>query len=157
VGFRQRFYSRRTHLSRRREPGAGRNNGLRPDGGNARYKITVPAYAGYTYEIYGNPTLVDLEWRAMPFSITQMGTIDRHKHTATSEGSLSFYVEQKAVKGFYKVTFRVRGQIRARPDDASVGGVQAASRTVTACARMARKDQVVRAFPFGTFVFILRR
>jgi protocatechuate 3,4-dioxygenase beta subunit len=78
-----------------------------PVGGNARYQITVPAYSGYTYEIYGNPTLADLGWQALPFAITQTAAIDRHKHTATSDGSLSFYVEQKAVKGFYKVSFRV--------------------------------------------------
>ena len=29
---------------------------------------------------------------------------------ATSEGSLSFYVEQKAVKGFYQVTFPRAGR-----------------------------------------------
>src|SRR5437762_3517264 len=34
-----------------------------PIGGNARFKITVPAYTGYTYEIYGNPTLADLGWQ----------------------------------------------------------------------------------------------
>jgi protocatechuate 3,4-dioxygenase beta subunit len=86
-----------------------------PGGGNPRYKLTVPAYAGYTYEIYGNPTLADLEWKALPFSITQTGSIDRHKHTATSEGSLSFYVEQKAFKGFYKVTFRPPGANTGTP------------------------------------------
>jgi hypothetical protein len=29
--------------------------------------------------------------------------------TGSSDGSLSFYVEQKIVKGFYKVSFRVPG------------------------------------------------
>jgi hypothetical protein len=86
-----------------------------PAGGNPRYKLTVPAYVGYTYEVYGNPTLADLEWKALPFSITQTGAIDRHKHTATSDGSLSFYVEQKAFKGFYKVTFRVPGANTGTP------------------------------------------
>src|SRR5438093_5272132 len=74
-----------------------------PAGGRARYKITLPAYTGYTYEIYGNPTLADLGWQALPFSLAQTGAIDRNKHTATSDGSLSFYVEQKAAKGFYYI------------------------------------------------------
>jgi len=86
-----------------------------PVGGNPRYKITIPAYAGYTYEIYGNPTFADLGWAALPFAVSQTGAIDRHKHTATAEGSLSFYIEQKAVKGFYKVTFRVPGANTGTP------------------------------------------
>jgi hypothetical protein len=69
----------------------------------------VPAYTGYTYEIYSNPTMADLGWQALPFSLTQAGTIDRNKQTATSDGSLSFYVERKATKGFYYVSFRVPG------------------------------------------------
>ena len=67
-----------------------------PVGGNPRYKLTVPAYAGYTYEVYGNPTLSELEWRSLPFATTQTGSIDRHKHTATVEGTLDLYVEAKA-------------------------------------------------------------
>ena len=86
-----------------------------PVGGNARFKITVPAYTGYTYEIYGNPTFADLGWKALPFSLTQTGTIDRNKQTATSDGSLSFYVEQKAAKGFYCVSFRVPGANTGTP------------------------------------------
>src|SRR6185503_4781753 len=58
-----------------------------PVGGNARFKIAVPAYTGYTYEIYSNPTLADLGWQALPFAMAQTGTIDRNKHTATSAGS----------------------------------------------------------------------
>jgi protocatechuate 3,4-dioxygenase beta subunit len=86
-----------------------------PVGGNPRYKITVPAYAGYTYEIYGNSTFADLDWRALPFAMSATGTIDRHKHTATVDGTLSFYVEAKATKGFYKVTFRVPGANTGTP------------------------------------------
>ena len=78
-------------------------------GTTKRFKISVPAYANYTYEIYGNPTLSDLEWKALPFSITQTGTIDRHKHTATANGALDFYVETAADYGYYKVSFRVPG------------------------------------------------
>jgi hypothetical protein len=86
-----------------------------PVGGNPRYKLTVPAYAGYTYEIYGNPTFADLEWRALPFAITPTGAIDRHKHTAATAGSLSFYVEARAVKGFYRVSFRPPGANTGTP------------------------------------------
>ena len=80
-----------------------------------RYKLTVPAYANYTYEIYGNPTLADLEWKALPFSLAQSGTIDRHKHTATAEGALNLFVEAKAERGFYKVSFRVPGANTGTP------------------------------------------
>ena len=80
-----------------------------PAGGNPRYRINVAGYSGYTYEIYANPTLADVEWKALPFSLSQTGAIDRHKHTAASDGGLSLYVETKAVKGFYKVSFRVPG------------------------------------------------
>ena len=86
-----------------------------PFGENGRYKITVPAYAGYTYEIYGNPTMANLGWKALPFAISQGGAIDRHKHTATADGSLLFYVERKAEKGFYFVSFRVPGANTGTP------------------------------------------
>lgn len=39
--------------------------------------ISVPTYSGYTYEIYGHPTLADLEWKALPLSITQTCALDR--------------------------------------------------------------------------------
>lgn len=83
--------------------------------GALRYKITINAYANYCYEIYGNPTLADLEWKALPFAIAQTGTIDRNKHVATAEGSLSFYVDAAAEKGFYKVAFRVPGANTGTP------------------------------------------
>lgn len=86
-----------------------------PVGGHGRYRITVPTYANYTYEIYGNPTLEAVAWGELPFSLTQTGALDRHKHTATAEGSLSFYVERKAVKGFYYVSFRVPGANAGTP------------------------------------------
>ncbi len=86
-----------------------------PAGGNPRYRLTLPAYANYTYEVYGNPTLADLDWRALPFSLTATGAIDRHKHTATAEGTLDLYVEAKATRGFYKVTFRVAGANSGTP------------------------------------------
>lgn len=86
-----------------------------PVGGNPRYKITVPAYASYTYEVYGNPTMAALGWRALPFALTQTGAIDRHKHTANANASLSFFVERKAVKGFYLVSFRIPGANTGTP------------------------------------------
>ncbi len=86
-----------------------------PVGGNGRFKITVPAYQNYTYEIYGNPTLAGLGWAALPFSLSQTGTIDRNEYTAGSDGSLDLYVEQKAVKGFYYVSFRVPGANTGTP------------------------------------------
>ena len=86
-----------------------------PSGGNTRYRITLPASMGYTYEVYGNPTLANLGWRALPFGLTQAGAIDRNKHTATTNGSLSFYVERKAIKGFYFVSFRVPGANTGTP------------------------------------------
>ncbi len=86
-----------------------------PAGGNARFKITVPAYAGYSYEIYSNPTLADLAWAVLPFSLSATGTIDRSLYTATSDGTLALYVEAKAVKGFYYVSFRVPGANQGTP------------------------------------------
>jgi protocatechuate 3,4-dioxygenase beta subunit len=86
-----------------------------PAGGSPRYRLTVPADTNYTYEIYGNPTLGALAWGALPFSLTQTGTIDRNKYTATSNGTLSLYVEAKSAKGFYYVSFRVPGANTGTP------------------------------------------
>jgi len=86
-----------------------------PAGGHRRYRLTVPAYVNYTYEIYGNPTLAELGWRALPFSLTETGAIDRNKHTASAEGSLNFYVEAPATRGFYAVSFRVPGANTGTP------------------------------------------
>src|SRR5205823_5535688 len=78
-------------------------------GGTQRCKISIPAYSGYTYEIYGDPTLADLGWKALPFSLVQTGVVDRNKHTASADGTLDCYVDAAATKGFYKVSFRVPG------------------------------------------------
>lgn len=79
-------------------------------GSTVRYKITVPVYTGYEYEIYGNATLDDVSWRALPFSLTQTGTLDRNRHVATSTGSLDLYVTQlAAAKSAYKVSWRPVG------------------------------------------------
>jgi len=87
---------------------------------NPRYKVTVPAYAGYSYEIYGKPTLGALGWGALPFTLTQTGAIDRNIETATVDGSLDLYLEAKSVKGFYFVSFRVPGANTGTPG--TVGG-----------------------------------
>ena len=79
------------------------------------YRLRIPVYTGYTYEVYGNPTLADLEWKALPFSLTQTGAPDRNKHTATAEGFLDLFVKASATKGFYKVTFRVPGANTGTP------------------------------------------
>ena len=90
------------------EPVVGPNNTI-------RYKLIFPVYAGYCYEVYGNPTMADLEWAALPFSLTQTGAIDRHKQVVSTEGNLSIYVEAAALKGFYKVAFRVPGANTGTP------------------------------------------
>lgn len=84
-------------------------------GSTPRYKVTIPAYANYCYEIYGNPTMANLAWAALPFSLTQTGAIDRHQHVATAEGPLTIYVEAAALKGFYQVSFRVPGANTGTP------------------------------------------
>ena len=80
-----------------------------PSGGNPRYKISVPVYTGYSCEVCGNPTLANLSWGALPFSVTQTGAISRNIYTATSEGTLELFTEAKSTKGFYYVSFRVPG------------------------------------------------
>ena len=78
-----------------------------PTIGNPRYRISIPTYADYSYEIYGNPTMANLAWGALPFSLTQTGTMDRNIYTATSDDTINLYVEAKSAKGFYYVSFRV--------------------------------------------------
>lgn len=81
-----------------------------------RYKITFPAYTGYEYEVYGNPTLDDVSWRALPFSLTQAGTLDRNRQVATATASLDIYVsELAAAKCAYKVSFRPVGSNSGTP------------------------------------------
>lgn len=84
-------------------------------GGTQRFKVTIPAYTNYCYEIYGDPTLAELEWHALPFSLTQTGALDRHKYVATTNGNLDVYVAAPAIKDFYKVSFRVPGANTGTP------------------------------------------
>lgn len=97
------------------EPVAGPN-------GSQRFRLTVPCYAGYTYEIYGNPTLADLEWKALPFALSATDAFDRHKHIATVEGTLEFYVSAPPERGFYKVSYRVPGANTGTPTGGGGGG-----------------------------------
>ena len=39
------------------------------NGVKARCKVTVPAYPGYSYEIYADPTMGNLGWAALPFAL----------------------------------------------------------------------------------------
>ena len=82
---------------------------------STRFKISIPAYTGYTYEVYGNPTMANLAWSALPFSQSQTGLINTNKFTATSEGTLNLYLDAKASKGFYYVSFRVPGANTGTP------------------------------------------
>lgn len=80
-----------------------------------RFKLTIPVYSGYTYEVYGNPTFADTAWTALPFSLTQTGTVDRNRQTVAADGSLDLYVDAAATKGFYHVSFRVPGANTGTP------------------------------------------
>lgn len=86
-----------------------------PAAGSPRYRLTFPAYANYTYEVYSNPTFAGLGWAASPFSLTQTGAIDRNKFTVTTNGTLNLFVDAKATKGFYLVSFRVPGANTGEP------------------------------------------
>src|SRR5688572_19317161 len=86
-----------------------------PAGGNPRDRLSVSAYAGYSYEVYANPTLADLSWTALAFSLTQTGAIDRNIFTATTDGTLHLFVEARALRGFYAVSFRVPGANTGTP------------------------------------------
>jgi hypothetical protein len=87
-----------------------------PAGGNPRYRITVPAFTGYSYEVYGNPTWGALGWGALPFALSQTGSADRNITTAGSDGTLELYVEAKSARGFYYVSFRVPGANTGTPN-----------------------------------------
>jgi hypothetical protein len=86
-------------------------------GGRARFRITIPAQSGYSYEVYANPTLGSLGWAALPFAVTAAEKLDRNIHTATSEGNLDLFVEKPSVKGFYHVAFRIPGANLGTPGE----------------------------------------
>ena len=88
------------------------------------------AYPNYTYEIYGNPTLLgaggsltnwnstnltNMGWGALPFSLSQTGVINTNRFTASANNTLDVYLEEKAARGFYFVSFRVPGANAGTP------------------------------------------
>jgi protocatechuate 3,4-dioxygenase beta subunit len=85
------------------------------NGGKPRYKVTVPAYAGYGYEVYANPTMGNLGWAALPFALGATAKLDRNIHTTAAEGALDLYVERQSVKGSYYVAFRMPGANTGTP------------------------------------------
>ncbi len=80
-----------------------------PGASKPRWRVTVPAYPGYAYEVYGDPVKGALGWAALPFAMEAKGKIDRNITQAEKEGSLDLYVEKESAKGFYLVGFRVPG------------------------------------------------
>lgn len=90
--------------------------------GKQRYRVTVPAQKGYSYEVYANPTVGGLGWAALPFAINEKAEVDRNIHTADSEGPLHLYVEKPSVKGSYYVAFRVPGANTGTPGVEGRGG-----------------------------------
>ncbi len=86
-----------------------------------RFKVSVPAYAGYSYEVYANPTMGNLGWAALPFALTATGKIDRNIETVKQEGTLDLYVEKPSLKGFYYVGFRLPGSNTGTPSGGGGG------------------------------------
>lgn len=84
-------------------------------GNKPRFKISVPAQKGYSYEVYANPTMGSLGWAALPFAVNANGSLDRNIHTADRAGALELFVEKPSVKGFYYVAFRVPGANTGTP------------------------------------------
>jgi protocatechuate 3,4-dioxygenase beta subunit len=96
---------------------------------STRFKVTIPAYANYTYEVYGNPTLLDagsvtninlpfrtnMSWAALPFALSQSASINTNKFTPATDGILNLFLPEKAEKGFYYVAFRVPGANTGTP------------------------------------------
>jgi protocatechuate 3,4-dioxygenase beta subunit len=92
---------------------------------STRFKLSLPAYTNYTYEVYGNPTLANvgntitnwdssyltnMSWGGLPFSLTQAGAVNTNRFTASTNGTLNLYLQEKSAKGFYYVSFRVPGE-----------------------------------------------
>ncbi|HSI14151.1 MAG TPA: hypothetical protein VK961_19035 [Chthoniobacter sp.] len=91
-------------------------------GGKARFKITVPAQAGYSYEVYANPSHGALGWAALPFALSAAEKLDRNIHTAKAEGGLDLFVEKESAKGYYHVAFRMPGANLGTPGEMGFGG-----------------------------------
>lgn len=88
-----------------------------PTAGAYRAKLTIPAYTGYTYELYTTTSLEDLSQRQIPFALTQTGAVGNHKFTATSTGSLSIYVPLTSAdtRRFFSVSYRIPGANTGTP------------------------------------------
>ena len=84
-------------------------------GGQQRFKITIPGYAGYSYEVYSNPTMGNLGWAALPFSMSETGKVDRNIQTVGADGAMSVFVDCPSAKGFYYVAFRLPGANTGTP------------------------------------------
>lgn len=93
-----------------------------PSSGSPRFRLRFKAYAGYTYEVYGNPTLGALGGSSLPFALSATGAIDRNLYTAASESTLELFVDQSSAKGFYFVSFRVPGANTGTPGSGGGGG-----------------------------------
>jgi hypothetical protein len=52
---------------------------------------------------------------AQPFSLSQAGTVNTNKITRASNGTLDVFLEEKSVKGFYYISFRVPGANTGTP------------------------------------------
>ncbi|MBK1882464.1 hypothetical protein JIN85_08560 [Luteolibacter pohnpeiensis] len=78
--------------------------------GSVRYRLRLQAYAGYRYEICGNSSQEVESWNQLPFSLTQMGPIDRRLHIALSEGMLDLFVAGSPGNEFFSVSFRAPGR-----------------------------------------------
>src|SRR5207302_7186761 len=96
---------------------------------STRFKLSIPAHTNYTYEVYGNPTLLDagsvtninlpyrtnMGWAALPFSLSQNGSINTNRFTATANGTPNLYLRERAARGLYYVSFRVLGANKGTP------------------------------------------
>jgi len=54
-------------------------------------------------------------WGALPFALTQTGTINTNEFTASTNGTLNLYLKEKSIYGFYLVSFRVPGENTGTP------------------------------------------
>lgn len=89
--------------------------------GPERWRVSVAAQPGYSYEVYADPTVGKLGWAAVPFALAATAKLDRNIQTATAEGRLDLFVERPSVKGFYYVAFRVPGANLGTPGEEGRG------------------------------------
>ena len=61
------------------------------------------------------PFRTNMGWAALPFALSQTGKVSTNRITAKTNGALSVYLEAKAAKGFYYVSFRVPGANKGTP------------------------------------------